>query len=75
MYLSRIQLRFNQLQPEMLKKWDAATPYASHQWLWQLFPDQEKRPFLFRQEARGGFFNHSVFRFLRPARRLWRKEP
>lgn len=56
MYLSRIQLRFNQLQPEMLKKWDAATPYASHQWLWQLFPDQEKRPFLFRQEARGGFF-------------------
>ena len=56
MYLSRIQLQFNKLQPEMLKKWDTAKPYASHQWLWQLFPSQESRPFLFRQEERGGFF-------------------
>ena len=56
MYLSRIQLRFNNLQPEMLKKWDSARPYASHQWLWQLFPEQKERQFLFRQEERGGFF-------------------
>ncbi len=56
MYLSRIQLLFNKLQPEMLEKWDSAQPYASHQWLWQLFPEQEKRHFLFRQEERGGFF-------------------
>ncbi|WBW62282.1 type I-E CRISPR-associated protein Cas6/Cse3/CasE [Klebsiella electrica] len=56
MYLSRIQLRFNNLQPEMLKKWDSARPYASHQWLWQLFPKQEGRQFLFRQEEHGSFF-------------------
>lgn len=56
MYLSRIQLRFNQLRPEMLEKWHSARPYASHQWLWQLFPEQESRQFLFREEAHGGFF-------------------
>lgn len=56
MYLSRIQLRFSNLQPEMLKKWDSAQPYASHQWLWLLFPEQRERHFLFRQEERGGFF-------------------
>ncbi|EPG8312521.1 type I-E CRISPR-associated protein Cas6/Cse3/CasE [Klebsiella aerogenes] len=56
MYLSRIQLRFNNLRPEMLKKWDSARPYASHQWLWQLFPEQETRQFLFREEPHGSFF-------------------
>lgn len=56
MYLSRIQLRFNNLKPEMLEKWHSATPYASHQWLWQLFPQQESRPFLFRLEEHGRFF-------------------
>lgn len=56
MYLSRIHLRFNNLQPEMLKKWELAKPYASHQWLWQLFSGQSSRQFLFRQEARGGFY-------------------
>lgn len=56
MYLSRIQLQFNRLQPEMLNKWDSATPYASHQWLWQLFPEQEARQFLFRLESHGNFF-------------------
>ncbi|AFJ48134.1 type I-E CRISPR-associated protein Cas6/Cse3/CasE [Shimwellia blattae] len=56
MYLSRIRLRLEQLQPVMLQKWDAAAPYASHQWLWQLFPDQDRRQFLFRQEDNGQFF-------------------
>ncbi|QHM69812.1 type I-E CRISPR-associated protein Cas6/Cse3/CasE [Mixta intestinalis] len=56
MYLSRIQLLFNRLTPQMLSKWDSATPYASHQWLWQLFPEQETRPFLFRQDHHGRFF-------------------
>ncbi|GLR08697.1 type I-E CRISPR-associated protein Cas6/Cse3/CasE [Mixta theicola] len=71
MYLSRIQLLFNQLTPDMLKKWDSAAPYASHQWLWQLFPDRETRQFLFRQDDRGCFFmlsaipplaQHALFR-------------
>ncbi|EDH5631545.1 type I-E CRISPR-associated protein Cas6/Cse3/CasE [Salmonella enterica subsp. salamae] len=70
MYLSRIQLRFNNLRPEMLEKWNSARPYASHQWLWQLFPEQESRQFLFREEPHGGFFmlsaippllHHSLF--------------
>ncbi|MBZ6728455.1 MAG: type I-E CRISPR-associated protein Cas6/Cse3/CasE [Klebsiella grimontii] len=56
MYLSRIQLRFKNLRPEMLEKWNSARPYASHQWLWQLFPEQESRQFLFREEPNGGFF-------------------
>ncbi|EMH4163647.1 type I-E CRISPR-associated protein Cas6/Cse3/CasE [Pluralibacter gergoviae] len=56
MYLSRIQLRFNALRPAMLEKWQNESVYASHQWLWQLFPDQDARQFLFRQEKNGGFF-------------------
>lgn len=56
MYLSRIQLRLNRLKPEMLQKWQDATPYASHQWLWQLFPEQQERNFLFRQEPKAGFY-------------------
>lgn len=56
MFLSRIQLRLHHLRPEMLEKWHATAPYASHQWLWQLFPEQDSRQFLFRQEANGRFF-------------------
>lgn len=56
MYLSRIALQFNQLRPEMLQKWQTATPYASHQWLWQLFTEQPTRHFLFREEKNGVFF-------------------
>lgn len=56
MYLSRIQLRFDELRPAMLEKWHENNSYASHQWLWQLFPEQDKRQFLFRQEPKGGFF-------------------
>lgn len=56
MYLSRIQLLFECLTPDMLKKWNSATLYASHQWLWQLFPERETRQFLFRQDNHGRFF-------------------
>ena len=71
MYLSRIQLQFDELRPAMLEKWQENAAYASHQWLWQLFPQQDKRQFLFRQEQRGGFFvlssvpplaQHNLFR-------------
>jgi len=40
----------------MLQKWTHTTPYASHQWLWQLFPDSSERHFLFRQEPQARFF-------------------
>lgn len=56
MYLSRITLEMARLKPEMLEKWHSASTYAAHQWLWQLFPGCEQRPFLFRSEARGRFF-------------------
>ncbi|ROP59515.1 CRISPR-associated Cse3 family protein [Enterobacter sp. BIGb0383] len=56
MYLSRIQLRLENLTPQMLEKWQSAMPYASHQWLWQLFPEHATRPFLFRQEPKARFF-------------------
>ncbi|TKI04078.1 type I-E CRISPR-associated protein Cas6/Cse3/CasE [Martelella alba] len=56
MYLSRVQLHLEKLKPDMLQKWRTSTPYASHQWLWQLFPEQQKRHFLFRQEPKGRFF-------------------
>ncbi|AUV03826.1 type I-E CRISPR-associated protein Cas6/Cse3/CasE [Phytobacter ursingii] len=56
MYLSRVQLLLNNLSPQMLHKWNEVETYASHQWLWQLFPEQESRHFLFRQEPRGRFF-------------------
>jgi len=56
MYLSRIQLCSERLKPTMLEKWQQATSYAAHQWLWQLFPAQQKRNFLFRQEPGSRFF-------------------
>lgn len=56
MYLSRVQLRLDRLTPPMLAKWQQAMPYASHQWLWQLFPGQDQRTFLFRQEPRSRFY-------------------
>lgn len=50
MFLSRVTLDLSKLTPEMMVKWQSASPYASHQWLWQLFSDQQERRFLFRHE-------------------------
>lgn len=49
MYLSRIQIRLNQLPSVMMEKEQYAGAYAWHQWLWQLFPSRDER-FLFRRE-------------------------
>lgn len=51
MFLSRVTLDLARLTPAMWQKWQAAQPYASHQWLWQLFAQQEERKFLFRHES------------------------
>lgn len=51
MFFSRITLNLTTLTPSMWQKWYSAQPYASHQWLWQLFSQQEKRSFLFRHES------------------------
>lgn len=50
MYLSRVDLNYDQLPLTMLNKLDDSAIYALHQWLWQLFPAQSARHFLFRQE-------------------------
>ena len=51
MFLSRVTLDLGKLTPEMMQKWQSASPYASHQWLWQLFSHQDERRFLFRHES------------------------
>ncbi|PWC10961.1 type I-E CRISPR-associated protein Cas6/Cse3/CasE [Brenneria corticis] len=51
MYFSRITLRLSGLPRVMEEKRLNAGGYASHQWLWQLFPQQQRRQFLYREEA------------------------
>lgn len=51
MYLSKIEVRYDNLPVSMLTKLDDSGAYALHQWLWQLFPEQQRRDFLFRQES------------------------
>ncbi|NUF49293.1 type I-E CRISPR-associated protein Cas6/Cse3/CasE [Gilliamella sp. ESL0250] len=51
MYFSRVTLKLDRLPYVMQQKMQYAGQYAIHQWLWQLFPHQEKRTFLFREEA------------------------
>lgn len=52
MFLSRVTLDLARLPPAMLDKWlSTQQAYAGHQWLWQLFPDEPERCFLFRQES------------------------
>jgi CRISPR system Cascade subunit CasE len=50
MYFSRVTLKLDRLSYPMQQKMQSAGSYALHQWLWQLFPNQDKRSFLFREE-------------------------
>lgn len=50
MYLSKVRVAPEGLDPESLQKVMQGHAYGNHQLLWQLFPDQTERPFLFRQE-------------------------
>lgn len=51
MFLSRVSLDLTKLPSAMMHKWQVSRLYASHQWLWQLFTQQNERPFLFRHES------------------------
>ena len=55
MYLTKARLsdhsKTRNLRVELARK----GTYASHQLLWKLFPQQESRPFLFRQEQGDGY--------------------
>ncbi|AFI88541.1 type I-E CRISPR-associated protein Cas6/Cse3/CasE [Pectobacterium parmentieri] len=85
MYFSRITLNLNALPHAMATKRLHAGGYASHQWLWQLFPDQPQRSFLFReeeQETKSLFYllseqapqvDHNLFRVeTKPYQPQWR---
>ena len=66
MYFSRVTLKINQLPYVMQQKMRNLGPYAIHQWLWQLFPNQEKRTFLFREERIGKGYQYYLLSEVAP---------
>ena len=66
MYFSRVTLKINQLPYIMQHKMRNSGPYAIHQWLWQLFPNQEKRCFLFREERIGKGYQYYLLSEIAP---------
>ena len=66
MYFSRVTLKINQLPYIMQQKMRNSGPYAIHQWLWQLFPNQEKRTFLFREERIGKGYQYYLLSEVAP---------
>ena len=50
MYFSKVELKLERLPYVMQQKRWSAGEYAIHQWLWQLFPDENKRSFLFHED-------------------------
>ena len=66
MYFSRVTLKINQLPYVLQHKMRNSGPYAIHQWLWQLFPNQEKRTFLFREERIGKGYQYYLLSEVAP---------
>lgn len=50
MYLSRVRVATEGLDRNILYRLMQGDAYGNHQLLWQLFPGEAERPFLFRQE-------------------------
>lgn len=50
MHLSRVRIESRALDGGRLRDVLRGNQYGNHQLLWKLFPDSERRPFLFRQE-------------------------
>lgn len=50
MYLSRVRVATEGLNPKSLQQLMQGNAYGNHQLLWKLFPNEDGRPFLFRQE-------------------------
>ena len=66
MYFSRVTLKLNRLPYVMQQKMQNSGLYAIHQWLWQLFPNQEKRCFLFREERIGKGYQYYLLSEIAP---------
>lgn len=60
MYLSRITLHTSQLSPSQLLHLVERGEYVMHQWLWDLFPGEQERQFLYRREELQGAFRFFV---------------
>ncbi|EOW1326647.1 type I-E CRISPR-associated protein Cas6/Cse3/CasE [Klebsiella aerogenes] len=67
MYLSRITLHTAQLSPLRLLHLVDRGEYVMHQWLWQLFPAEQQRQFLYRREELQGAFRFFVLSAQLPA--------
>lgn len=64
-YFSRVRLNQSALANYLLKPENRA--YQLHQTLWELFPDQAERSFLFREfEDRGGVINYFLLSSIPP---------
>lgn len=66
MYLSKITLYTHHLLPEQLLKLVDCGEYVMHQWLWDLFPGEAERQFLYRREELQGAFRFFVLSLLPP---------
>lgn len=51
MYLSKITLPTASLTPQRLIEMMARGEYVMHQWLWELFPGEAQRSYLYRRET------------------------
>lgn len=60
MYLSKITLETSQLTPSQLLHLVERGEYVMHQWLWELFPGEQTRQFLYRREELQGAFRFFV---------------
>jgi CRISPR system Cascade subunit CasE len=60
MYLSKITLHIGALAPTQLLQLVERGEYVMHQWLWDLFPGERHRSFLYRCEALQGVFRFFV---------------
>ncbi|PLR36725.1 type I-E CRISPR-associated protein Cas6/Cse3/CasE [Chimaeribacter californicus] len=54
MYFSRITVPVGAFAPQQLFQLARAGEYVFHQWLWELFPYQQQRDFIYRREERRG---------------------
>jgi len=53
MYFSRVRLKSDILRSSNLHRLIQSNSYSVHQLLWDLFPDEKKRTFIFREEIAG----------------------
>lgn len=66
MYLSRITLHTSQLTPSRLLHLVERGEYVIHQWLWELFPGEQQRQYLYRREELQGAFRFFVLSSVPP---------